>query len=267
MENAIKPMRIDPEFARTLLDMNTRNRPKNWTIIKSYADDMTSNKWKLNGETIKVTSDGVILDGQHRLEACLMSGVPFDTYFVEVEDANSFDTIDIGRKRTGADVFAIRGEKNASLLASTIGMLCEYEMFGSLASRNTKKKHGQLENFLEANPRVRESVAFAQRNQKACDALMTRSAAAFCHFVFNGISEGDATAFMTQVMDGENLQRTDPAWVLRHRLLVERAQKHKGLMRNSYLVALIIKAWNVYRAGKTCGVLKYLETEDFPVPK
>lgn len=267
MENSIKPVRIDPEFARTLLDMNTRNRPKNWSIIKSYADDMMNSRWKLNGETIKVTSDGVILDGQHRLEACLMSGVPFDTYFVEVEDAGSFDTIDIGRKRTGSDVFSIRGEKNTALLASTIGLLCEYAVFGSLTSRSYKKTHGMLENFLEANPRVRDSVFFAQSNSKACDALMTRTVAAFCHFIFHGISEKDATTFMAQVMNGENLQRTDPAWVLRHRLMVERAQKHKGIARNSYLAALVIKAWNVYRAGKACGVLKYMEVEDFPVPK
>ena len=112
MENSIKPVRIDPEFARVLLEMNTNNRPKSIKLIREYAEDMVAGKWKLNGETIKITADGSkILDGQHRLEACILSGTPFDTYFVEVEDASSFDTIDIGRKRTGSDVFAIRGEK------------------------------------------------------------------------------------------------------------------------------------------------------------
>ncbi len=50
--------------------------------MAEYANAMKSGEWKYNGESIKVCTDGSLLDGQHRLEACIESGVTFDTLLV-----------------------------------------------------------------------------------------------------------------------------------------------------------------------------------------
>lgn len=266
MENNIKSVRIDPDFARILLEMNTRNRPKSASIIKAYAEAMKAGNWKLNGETIKVTSDGFILDGQHRLEACVLSGVAFDTYFVEVEDANSFDTIDIGHKRTGAHVLAIQGEANYAVLSSALALLYQYEKKGRITKGSTRINPYAIEELLGKNPDMRISVNYACKYRNKSN-LLSRSVCAFVHYIFSRIDADDAEKFMDQVMGGENLQRQDPAWAIRNRLMVEQTQRRHNILRNSFSIALLIKAWNLFRAGKPCHVLKYLETEDFPVPK
>jgi hypothetical protein len=264
--DSLRAVRIAPDFARALLEMNTRNRPKTRSKIKEYAEEMKANKWKLNGETIKITEDGTILDGQHRLEACILSDTPFDTYIVNVADATSFDTIDIGRKRTVADTLSVRGEAHAKVLAHALSLLYDFTTLGEIRISITNKKTGVLESMLEKYPELRDSVAFAVHHSKACDALMSRAGIAVCHYLFSGLDAAQANTFVLQVLEGENIKKGDPAWILRNRLLTERMQTQKGTVRTSYLIALTIKAWNAYRKGRAISSLKFGEGEGYPIP-
>ena len=72
----------------------------------------------LNGETVKIASDGTILDGQHRLYACIQAGVPFETVVIRGLPPEAQDTIDTGMARKFADQLALRGEVNTPLLAA-----------------------------------------------------------------------------------------------------------------------------------------------------
>ena len=58
---------ITPEFAKALLELNGINRPLSDPTLKGYIKTLETDRWKLNGETIKVTTSGRLLDGQHRL--------------------------------------------------------------------------------------------------------------------------------------------------------------------------------------------------------
>jgi len=73
---------ITPTHAKYILDNHNPNTCKmRAEAVKRYAEDMAKGNWKLNGETIKVTPNGQLLDGQHRLAGCVMSGVSFETYY------------------------------------------------------------------------------------------------------------------------------------------------------------------------------------------
>lgn len=43
---------------------------------------MRNGNWKANGEAIKFSSTGRLLDGQHRLRACVKEQVPFTTLVI-----------------------------------------------------------------------------------------------------------------------------------------------------------------------------------------
>ena len=66
---------LTPELATKLLARNTHNRTISSSRIRQYAADMAAGNWAFNGEAIKVSEGGQILDGQHRLRAVIESDV------------------------------------------------------------------------------------------------------------------------------------------------------------------------------------------------
>lgn len=111
---------ITPAIARHYLQRNQNNRVVTQRHVEFLADAMMSDNWNLNGEAIKVDVKGNLLDGQHRLEACLKAGVSFKTLVVEGLDTESFVTMDTGRKRTSGDLLSIEGVKNYNMVSAII---------------------------------------------------------------------------------------------------------------------------------------------------
>jgi hypothetical protein len=112
-------LRITPELAQHILTtLNPHNRPRRTTDVARYASDMSEGLWHVTGDTIKFGRSGTLRDGQHRLAACVRSGVSFETYVVFGIADESFTVMDVGRKRNGNDVFSIAGIKNANSAAA-----------------------------------------------------------------------------------------------------------------------------------------------------
>jgi len=100
---------ITPEMAEEMLKKNIGNRKINQANVNRIAADMATGNYRLNGETIKVSSNGEILDGQHRLLAAVKSGMTFRTYIVYNVERESIGTIDMGKGRSVADSLNVMG--------------------------------------------------------------------------------------------------------------------------------------------------------------
>lgn len=100
---------ITPVLAKDILESNIMNRPLNQTTVQDYENQLRKGLWRLNGEPIIVSSGGVLLDGQHRLKACVNTGIPFETLFVSGVPEEAFPTIGTGRGRTAGDILSIAG--------------------------------------------------------------------------------------------------------------------------------------------------------------
>lgn len=95
---------ITPNTAKAYLQRNTNNyRTPTRTLIDKYAKDMASGLWKLNGEPIIFAQNGMLLDGQHRLLACVKANCPFSTLVVRGAD-NDTTIIDVGGSRTATQI-------------------------------------------------------------------------------------------------------------------------------------------------------------------
>lgn len=95
---------VGPELAEEFLRKNTKNYRKYrpW-VAKKYADDMRNNRWKINGESICFNSKGELVNGQHRLEAIVMTGITIPIVVVyDVDD--EVVTFDIGFTRSSVDI-------------------------------------------------------------------------------------------------------------------------------------------------------------------
>jgi hypothetical protein len=91
---------ITPEWAaKTLAEKNTRNRPISRPHVEALANEIRRGAWQVNGDTIKLSPDGQLIDGQHRLAAVVKAGVSIQSFVVEGISFDVFHTIDTRLKR------------------------------------------------------------------------------------------------------------------------------------------------------------------------
>ena len=93
---------IDPIKAKKYLERNIANRPPNKLKIQQYADDMLKNHWTESETNICFDTNGNLLNGQHRLMACILSGVKFTSSVRRNMDSSAFKNMDTGLPRSMA---------------------------------------------------------------------------------------------------------------------------------------------------------------------
>ncbi len=148
-------VRMTPKLAEEILTKNTLNRPLRSGRVEKYAADMKAGNWTLNGETIKLTADGQLLDGQHRLYAVVFAETVVDMLLIEGLDASVMPTIDTGAPRGFADVLSIRGGKNNLVVATTMRWLAWYKDKKRIgAPSSIALSHTELLKLAEKNPDV-----------------------------------------------------------------------------------------------------------------
>lgn len=110
---------VTPQLAAEWLNRNTNNRHIKETNLASITEHMLNDTFQsLNGDTIKFSKTGKLLDGQHRLQAVVDTGKTYDFIVVEgVEDA-AFTTLDIGVKRRINDMFQIDKVEHANAMSA-----------------------------------------------------------------------------------------------------------------------------------------------------
>lgn len=75
---------ITPERAATIMEQNIINRKINQANVDFLVDQMNDDQFVFNGESIIISNEGHLLDGQHRLMACIKSNKPIEVSLVEV---------------------------------------------------------------------------------------------------------------------------------------------------------------------------------------
>ncbi|MDK8732557.1 hypothetical protein [Bifidobacterium breve] len=109
---------ITPDIAKTMLGENVNNRRISHDNVNMFAREMRNGEWRFNGEAIKFSKDGRLLDGQHRLLAVIAADKPLTTLVIRGLEDETQQTMDSGKTRTLGDVLTLRGEKNSTQLAS-----------------------------------------------------------------------------------------------------------------------------------------------------
>lgn len=111
---------ITPELAKHLLaTTNHDNRPLKPAHVKMLSTALKNDEWMLNGETIAFSKSGRLLDGQHRLTACVNTDKAFQTVIIKgIEDEAAFGTIDTGKPRSVTDLMSLQGLPKAPLFSA-----------------------------------------------------------------------------------------------------------------------------------------------------
>lgn len=111
---------IGPKEAQHYLSKNVINRTPNNNLINKYSDAMKRGEWQLNGQPIILSSDGALIDGQHRLMAIVKSNTLQRMVVCRGISSDAHPTIDTGRNRTSGDVLSMYGVSNAISISAIV---------------------------------------------------------------------------------------------------------------------------------------------------
>lgn len=252
---------INPDIAQLFLRSNDMNRPLIRGHVGFMKQVLESGDMVMNGEAIIRSSKGVLLNGQHRLTACVESGIGFDAMVVEGIDVEAFRTIDGGRKRSTGDFLAIQGESLSNRLAAAVQQLLTFaDLDGSTmysrGGKSTRKATASVASrVLEAHPRLRESVS-----AMAATKLFANQQGYVLHYLFSIVSKELADEFASVISSGHS-DTERPFVIFREGLINQGTHSH---LRHSHS-AKAIKAFNAERSGNRPKLLRLNANEDFPL--
>ena len=262
---------ITPEQANRLLELNKRNRsvsPKNLEKLEAV---MLRGEWRLNGEAIKVSSNGRILDGQHRLMASAKTGITFQTLVVYGLPDETQETMDNGKPRRLSDILALRGYTNTYNLAAILTALIRYDIYGARqaftfggGSKPVTNQQALLR--LDQDPKIE---GLYKKIQPVTRIGLPAKISGTLFYKLSEIDENDAKFFFDRLSDGIDLDERSPIRALRETLI--RLKNDRGKQNSVFLAALAIKSWNKFRDGEEVFQLKFrtggANPENFPEPK
>jgi hypothetical protein len=266
---------IYPHEAEMIVNGQIKNRPISRKTVKRYSNAMRQNKWILNGESI-IFSEGKLIDGQHRLRACVESKIPLTALVIEVGNPESFRTLDQGKKRGNSDILAIAGYVDTSNLAATLNILAHYDKTkGNM--RNVVSPSGEIEGFdVESYAKeyegIENSIRFADKMTK--DLNIRKSCVACLHYILRR-AEGThkfkdypsrVDVFFEQVFGGIGLEKRSATLALRNSyikdLQANKARKMDLTAKN--IIKRGVICWNNWVDGIQISSLRYSQESSIP---
>jgi hypothetical protein len=247
---------IGPNEATKLLQANQGNRKLNNRHIEFLTREILLGNFKQTGDTIKISSTGRLLDGQHRLNAIIKSGKTIPVSFCEGLDDDTFTVIDTGKNRTGADILSLQNCKHPNELSATIRLI--------VALENDKQKvrisNTEILKVQEKNPELVEIVnLICSENRKF--KMMPVSSVAALYYLFSKKNHSQCEDFFNKYYTGLGLASTHPIYQLRDKLIRDSTNKSK--LSVMFKIAYTIIAWNLYIKDKTVKKLDF-DPDKFP---
>lgn len=243
---------ITPPIARQMLELNRDNRSIRPDRVCAYSADMQAGRWLLTGEAIKITLDRLI-DGQHRLLACVDADVSFQSVVVREVDPSAMDVLDSGLTRSMGDTLRFRSVAAANAVAACTRLVMSYDAdhVGNNAWLNRNLTKSLMVKFAQDNEQALLTAhAFGTRIRTIGGMGVAGSAwwfiAARKHDAF------EVSAFAERVVNGAGLLDGAPELTLRNWMAAS------GRLDRSSAVHLsaFIRAWNARVAGDSLKLMK-----------
>lgn len=262
---------ITPKIAAEYLDHIDPAKQRRYRARKSrdYADEMVAGEWdERTGDPIRFDTQGNLIDGQHRLNAVIMSGKSYHFLVLRNLPPEIFSKLDIGLKRTGGDVLHIEGAKNALAMSA---MVRKY----LLLKKGSYGEIGGSQHARTSNTQLKKEY---RRRKKWWDALNVQ-----CHEWYREFSKAikpseiggyyaylqeidteDAARFFDKLCTGADVSKNSPIRLLRNYFINKKqAYAKPNAMERG---ALIFKVWNLFRKHQPLtGKLTFNpDQEEFP---
>jgi hypothetical protein len=251
---------ITPALAAEWLKGNTVNRRIVPHHVERLASEMLAGEWRITGDCIKLNGDR-LLDGQHRLQAIVQSGVTIACFVARNVELEAFPVLDTGRIRMGGDVLSAHGYHNVYITASVCRLVWQFER--KIGSLNASVTNSAILNLVKRHPELTSFIS----DVSAFGFAKTSGIVASLYWVWS-IDNAKGEEFLAQFLKGAELKITNPIYPLRERVINDHMLRATKSGRRS-LVAMFFRVWEAWLSGKSQTALKATRPagEEFPWPK
>lgn len=256
----VRVMKITPDFAESMLGQQTKNRNLSKATVERYIRSMNKGYWMLNGESI-VFQDGKLIDGQHRLHACIKSQASFTTIVVELGERHTtaFDSLNQGKKRNLSDVLSASDHKYTTQLAAAISLVGKFDLDRRITGNGSASRiaisNSEINAYCEKYPEIEHMIPLVSRWRKSLPVRLSPLVALY--YLLIRAQSFDKTmvhSFMDKVFDGVGLEKGCPTLVFRNAIL--RKLNEKTIMEPGWLIKGGIISWNHFLSGKKISYLR-----------
>ena len=245
---------VSPARAAEWLTHNTRNRPLSSTVTLRYAREMRTGLWQNNGDSVRFSDHGVLLDGQHRLAAIVETGMTFDMWIGRGFLLSTQLTMDQQKKRTAGDGLHIEGYASGNKLAACVRMVYRWD-----TGERSIYGFGGNANHLSLG----EVLLILQKDQDPYQRAVLHvprfapgRVVSTLDILTQRVDPERSAVFMTGLMYGADLSSDSPILTLRNyceRLTAPRGQAPSaGIFLNAG-----VRAWNAYIHNRSLRVIAY----------
>ena len=253
----IETTTVTPSIAAAWLDKNVQNRKRNARFVSRFARDMKNGDWQMTGDSIKFDKLNNLVDGQHRLTACVESGVNFKTIVVYGLEPASRDVVDTGKPRTNGDVLAMHGATNSVAVAATLRFLIN-EKRGF--NEKTAITHSELVEAFARHPNIGLYVPHP--------GFFPRSVSPFIVGYVNYVGstllhnkKGRAQAMMDVLKTGCPDYDDDPIHAYRERVIRAATSREKIVGNRAANASTFKYCWNAFAKREPIKRLKVQKTD------
>ena len=243
---------MNPRLAEQILSLNVKNRKINVLNLSSTVNKMKKGKWHENGESIIIGSDGVLKDGQHRLEATIKANHSWKAVLVTGVDSNVMSSIDTGKNRSASDVLTLNGYTYGKLKASSAKLIL-VNRYSSDSAKQTNICNQSVLDYVSLNNDKLDAIIsmiyplYSKQNDKVFSS-------SFLCFMFNKLMEKntkhisiDTAENFFKMLCGVVVNEGSAAcWV---RNTVIRNKKKGNRLQKKWLYNAVVKSWNIYLDG------------------
>jgi hypothetical protein len=249
---------ITPKTAKEYLNRNQNYRTVSQQRVDDYARAMAAGAWEVNMQPIVFNLDDELVNGQHRLMACMKAGKPFTS--LVVWGAREAEEMDRGAPRTFHDWLRRHGYKNIRTLASITRTYWQHTQGKSPASIVTHKGRASITELAAVIKRHKGLIDSMERigSNNSTPYLRFPTLFAALHYAFRKKDHVMANEFIAGVKGQVPLNNNDPVKLLRDLLI--RDMNADERYSKGYLAALIITVWNAWRDGRTMQKLVFRGT-------
>lgn len=228
-----------------------KNRPISRSRVEALVRDFNSGSWKLNGQTVKFTAEGRLIDGQHRLQACVETGIPLRTFVLYGLPENAFATIDAGASRNFSRSLKRIGTENHGILANILPVLVRWDWgkIGRPVKPTQSECVAALEKYGQA---INASLNDARFKGEAAiiSTVIKPQWAHAANVILSGIDTETARDFLSKTVLNNGIVPGD-VW-----FAVNDGLKRSVKDREARVFFILFDGWNRVRAGKTAASQK-----------
>jgi hypothetical protein len=256
-------MEVAPELAAQWLEGNTHNRPLRQPLVDRLARDIKAGQWRLTHQGIAFDTDGVLIDGQHRLWAIVLAVMPVQLRVFFNEPIDNMKAVDTGLARSNYDVLHLSGEAGEI----TVNHLATLRaMLAGDSSHLPKLTISEEQEWMTKHA---DAVNFAMEHLGTCrfKGVATATIRGIIARAYYSAKHAKLIHFCDVLKTGRSSDDDEASIVLLWQFLVNNASAGKGHAARRLRYGKAERALIAYLRGERIMCLRAAGGELFPLPE